>query len=298
MKAMYKVGYFLILITVLIPISAGYVMQGGLAAGWLLWFSDDMTKAVLLYRISMLLLQVGAFTGCVLFFRSYVPEKNRELLVLMGTALYMLSPIWFYVCYDLGNFAIAFFRMGIPFVGWAALKARQQWMRKQTAGMAAYSAVSFLGMAVSVAAILMDPAKSDFEMLRERYYLNDMFSAFIYRTAHPGWGLGLMLAAGLYGWWIFVKKQKLQKREVVTLVVVVLSMLAAGCNRRMVYGPLLAMCVGTDGVLLLVTGRDYVTVDETECGQYRLWIYGTIAACFAVGTYLCNMLMYYRAPLN
>ena len=35
MKAMYRVGYFLILITVLIPISVDYAMQGGLAAGCL-----------------------------------------------------------------------------------------------------------------------------------------------------------------------------------------------------------------------------------------------------------------------
>ena len=34
---MYRVGYFLILITVLIPISVDYAMQGGLAARWLLW---------------------------------------------------------------------------------------------------------------------------------------------------------------------------------------------------------------------------------------------------------------------
>ena len=90
MKAMYRVGYFLILITVLIPISVDYAMQGGLAAGCLLWFAADTVRAVLLYRVTLLLLQLGTFTGCVLFLRSYVPEKNGSLLVLLGTALYMI----------------------------------------------------------------------------------------------------------------------------------------------------------------------------------------------------------------
>ena len=107
MKAMYRVGYFLILITVLIPISVDYAMQGGLAASWLLWFATDTVRAVLLYRVTLLLLQLGTFIGCVLFLRSYVPEKNGSLLVLLGTALYMLSPIRFYVCYDLVDFAVA-----------------------------------------------------------------------------------------------------------------------------------------------------------------------------------------------
>ena len=42
---MYRVGYFLILITVLIPISVDYAMQGGLAAGCLLWFAADNLPA-------------------------------------------------------------------------------------------------------------------------------------------------------------------------------------------------------------------------------------------------------------
>ena len=51
MKAMYRVGYFLILITVLIPISVDYAMQGGLAAGCLLWFAADTVRAVLYLRL-------------------------------------------------------------------------------------------------------------------------------------------------------------------------------------------------------------------------------------------------------
>ena len=61
-------------------------------------------------------------------------------------------------------------------------------------------------VALSMAVIFLDPVKTDFEMLRERYYINDMFRAFVYRTGHPGLGLGLMLAVGLYGWWILVGK--------------------------------------------------------------------------------------------
>ena len=298
MKAMYRVGYFLILITVLIPISVDYAMQGGLAAGCLLWFAADTVRAVLLYRVTLLLLQLGTFTGCVLFLRSYVPEKNGSLLVLLGTALYMISPIRFYVCYDLVDFAVAFFLMGLPFAGWAALKAGQQWKKKRIAGTAGYSVTGLMCVALSMAGIFLDPVKTDFEMLRERYYINDMFRAFVYRTGHPGLGLGLMLAVGLYGWWILVGKNRLRKSERVILPVTLLGLIAAGCDHSMVYGPLLAMSVGSSGLILLVTGRDYAAADDMECEKYRIWIYGTIAACLAVGTYMCNTMMYYRAPLN
>lgn len=188
---MYRVGYFLILITVLIPISVDYAMQGGLAAGCLLWFAADTVRAVLLYRVTLLLLQLGTFTGCVLFLRSYVPEKNGSLLVLLGTALYMISPICFYVCYDLVDFAVAFFLMGLPFAGWAALKAGQQWKKKRIAGTAGYSVTGLMCVALSMAVIFLDPVKTDFEMLRERYYINDMFRAFVYRTGRTsGTGSG------------------------------------------------------------------------------------------------------------
>ncbi len=295
---MYKIGHFLILITVLIPISVDYVIQGGLTAGWISLFADDAAQAVLIYRGLMLLLQIGTFTGCVLFFRNYVTGANRELMVLMGTALYMLSPIRLYACYDLTDFAVTFFLMGIPFAGWMILKARLQWAQKKVEGAVGYFMVSILCLSAAVMAVMMEPVKPEMEILCERYYLNDMFSAFIYRTAHPGWGLGLMLAAGLYGWKSFVENDRVRKGEIVLLTLTLLSMLAAGCNQNVVYGPLLAMSVGTDCVILLVTGRDYITADDGEGQKSRLWIYGIIAACLAVGTYFCNQLMYYRIPLN
>lgn len=295
---MYKVGYFLILITVLIPVSVGYVMQGGLAVGWLGWFAADTAQAVLLYRVSMLILQLGTFVGCMLFFRSYVPEKNGELLALLGTALYMLSPIRYYVCYDLVDFALAASLMAFPFAGWTALKAGQQWKKKRNAGIIGYSVAGLLCMVLAIAVILLDPVKTDFEILRERYYIGDMFRAFIYRTGHPGLGLGLMLAAGLYGWWILVGRNRLKKSEIVILLVALLGLIAAGCDQSRIYGPLLAMSVGNCCLILLATGRDYAAADDTETAKYRLWIYGAIAASLAVGSYMCNTLMYYRAPLN
>ena len=298
MKAIYKIGYFLILITVLIPISAGYVMQGGLAASWLLWFANYTTQATLLYRFLMLMLQLGTFAGCLLFFHSYVPEKNGELLQFMGTALYMLSPIRFYACYDLADFAVVIFLMCFPLMGWTILKVEQLLKKRKVADSIGYSVTGFLCLALSVVAIALNPVKTDAEMLRERYYINDMFSAFIYRTAHPGLGLGLMLALGLYVWWILVEKNKMKKSEIVVLMVALLGMIAAGCDQNIIYGPLLAMAVGSSCLILLVTGKDYITVDAKECKKYRFWIYGTIVVCLTVGTYICNTLMYYMGPLN
>ena len=124
-----------------------------------------------------------------------------------------------------------------------------------------------------------------------------MFSAFIYRTAHPGLGLGLLLAIGLFGWLVFTQGQKLMKREVVLGILALLGMIAAGCSQSFTYGPLFFMMAAMICLILLVTGRDY-TVDGEESTGCRLMIYGTIAACLAVGTFICNTLMYYRAPLN
>ena len=85
---------------------------------------------------------------------------------------------------------------------------------------------------------------------------------------HPGLGLGLMLAVGLYGWWILVGKNRLRKSERVILPVTLLGLIAAGCDHSMVYGPLLAMSVGSSGLILLVTGRDYAAADDMECEKY------------------------------
>ena len=157
MKTMYKIGYFLILLTVLIPVSVGYVMQGGMAAGWLLLLGQYTEHTVVLYRICMALLQVGTFAGCVLFFNSYAPQKNHELLALLGTALYVLSPIWFYVCYDLVDLALAFFLLCIPYVGWALLKGLEEAKRRNIAKACGYFAGSALGVLVATVAVALDP---------------------------------------------------------------------------------------------------------------------------------------------
>ena len=294
---MYKIGYFLILLTVLIPVSVGYVMHGGMAAGWLLLLGQYTEHTVVWYRICMALLQIGTFAGCVLFFNSYAPQKNHELLALLGTALYVLSPIWFYVCYDLVNLALAFFLLCIPYAGWGLLKGWKEAKYGKMAKAGGYFAVSVLGVAAATVAVVLDPVKTEFAILREKYYINDMFSAFIYRTAHPGLGLGLLLAVGLFGWLVFVQRQRLTKREVVIGILTLLGMIAAGCSQSFTYGPLFFMMEAMICLILLVTGRDY-TVDGKESTGCRLMIYGTIAACLAVGTFICNMLMYYRAPLN
>ena len=113
----------------------------------------------------------------------------------------MISPIRFYVCYDLVDFAVAFFLMGLPFAGWAALKAGQQWKKKRIAGTAGYSVTGLMCVALSMAVIFLDPVKTDFEMLRERYYINDMFRAFVYIRDWV-WGLcwqSVCTAGG--SWW-------------------------------------------------------------------------------------------------
>lgn len=298
MKTLHKIMYFFIALIVWTPISVGYVMQGGVSAAWVGLFHDNIETASRIYLVIMAVIQIGTFIGCYFFLRKYVSGKNQEIIVLMGNALYMLNPVRLYVCYDLGDLTLAFFFMCIPFLEWALFNALGKWHEKKMPGMIRDFFICLLCIGVATITIYFNPIEADLEILKERYWINDIFSSFIYRTAHPGMGLGLILAVGLYAWWILVKKHKMKKSEVGILVVVLLFLIAAGCNQSMGYGPLLAMGLGINCLILLVTGRDYVIGDDTECRKYRLWIYGTIVACLAVGSFICNNLMYYRTPLN
>ena len=298
MKTLHKLMYFFIALIVWTPISVGYVMQGGVSTEWLGLFHDNIEIASKLFLTIMAVIQIGTFIGCYLFLKKYVPENNHEIIVLMGNALYMLNPVRLYVCYDLADLALTFFFMCLPFLGWALFKVREKWQEKNMTGMVGYFAICLLCIGTATIAIRFNPIETHFDLLRERYWINDILSSFIYRSAHPGMGLGLILAVVLYSWWLLVKKHKMKKSEIGILIVTLLCMIAAGCNQNMTYGPLLAMGMGTSCLILLVTGRDYVTDDDTECHKYQLWLYGTIMACLAVGSFICNNLMYYRVPLN
>lgn len=298
MKTLHKIMYFFIMLIVWTPISVGYVMQGGVSADWLGLFHDNVEIASKIYLAIMAVIQIGTFIGCYIFLKKYVSEKNHEIIVLMGNALYMLNPVRLYVCYDLADLALTFFFMCIPFWGWTLFNMREKWHEKKLIGMIGCFLICLLCIGVATIAISVNPIETNFELLKERYWINDIFSSFIYRTAHPGMGLGLILAVGLYSWWILVKKHKMKKCEIGILIAALLCLIAAGCNQNMVYGPLIAMGMGTSCLILLVTGRDYVTDDDLECRKYRLGLYGTIAACLAIGSFICNNLMYYRVPLN
>lgn len=162
----------------LLPVGCNYIMSGGIVTEWIdrveeiavgapglfpspelfmrtgiwensmnsnLWFlipgllyrlSGNM---VLVYRVYLLLIQVGTLFFSLMFFLRFFDGEENGLSVCFGVLLYMTCPYRIFVCYDWANLSLATAWMFLPLYAWAVtgmLRKEHAWKNMAVAAFA------------------------------------------------------------------------------------------------------------------------------------------------------------------
>ena len=142
---LYRIFCVTAIIVAILPLSCGYIMEGGIIAEWIseveaiavgreisnidssfwLWipglFYRWIGNIVWVYLIWMFLIQLGTAFSAMLLFGRLFPKSEEALQRLIGVLLYLTFPYRIYISYDLADMRKTIVYMLIPLYIWAMI---------------------------------------------------------------------------------------------------------------------------------------------------------------------------------
>lgn len=202
-------GYMVLGVLVLFPLTLGFVSEGSLTWQWL-GLVETGLSVYAKWVIFEVLLQELTIVASALFFRSIFPK--RPFLSFMGVLLYVTCPFRVAVSYDpfscdLGQAIVLLF---LPIAG-LLINSIANGKYAIFIGQGVVVTLGLLIVLFLAAAVLgaiyagLPREVSAAPLADSGYQIHEMFHLFVYNPGHPGMGSGIILCL-LLGLWLMHKK--------------------------------------------------------------------------------------------